>query len=156
MQKLWLLGRAAVKWIYHRRSPALPLTSQRVSFVLPALAYYHAFSLQYPNPFIRCITSSHSFSLSLFHSPRNQRQKCLVCCSLTQLDTDLWGALLLPSSIYNYIIVITSMENSTWLSYNFTLFTLFPPHPLFWHPFMCWSNVSHSCASSLNVFMTVL
>lgn len=137
MQKQWLLGRAAVKWIYHRLSPALSLTSLRVSPRSPRSGLSSCVLLSAISKSIHSLHHIISFFLTIslssfiFHSPTNQRQKCLVCCSLTQLDTDLWGALLLPSSIYNYIIVITGMENSTWLSYNFTLFTLFPPHPLF-------------------------
>lgn len=75
---------------------------------------------------------SHYLSFEL-HLPLSRKSKTEMF-GVLQPDSIRHGslrALLLPSSIYNYIIVITSMENSTWLSYNFTLFTLFPPHPLF-------------------------
>jgi len=78
-------------------------------------------------------TKIYSFfaSLSLFWTSSYtlpQIQTCWVCCSLTQLDMDLWGPLLLPPSIHYYIIVIIT-ENSTWLSYNFTLVSSHYSHP---------------------------
>lgn len=131
--------RAAVKWIYHLLSPALPLTSLRVFFRSPRSGLLSSMLLAEMSKFIHSLQHIISFFLTIslsgfiFHSPTNQRQKCLVCCSLTQLDKDLWGAMLLPSSIYYYITVIT-MENGTWLSYNFTLFVFFPVHRLYYNP----------------------
>lgn len=150
MEKLWLLGRTAVKWINGFIIDFFSCSPTHLSTCL--------------SPFSRVITGSsfcstqiYSFfaSLSLVRAstlPQIKYKKCLVCCSLTQLDMHLWGALLLPPSIYYYIIVIIT-ENSTWLSYKFTLFTLFPTHPFFNLPFLC--IVSHSCARWAHFFFSI-